>query len=1039
MTSLPLLSSSEVGRPTRPIQTANVDAEALAAELRNQLRGEVRFDTGSRALYATDASNYRQIPIGVVIPRDADDVIQTLATCRRFSAPVLARGGGTSLAGQCCNVAVVMDMSKYMNRVLHLDPDRKSARVQPGVVLDDLRDQAEEHGLTFGPDPATHSHCTLGGMIGNNSCGIHSVMAGRTADNVEELDILLYDGTRLRVGPTSEEELERIIREGGRKGEIYSRLEDLRDRHAERIRERYPKIPRRVSGYNLDELLPENGFHVARALVGSEGTCVTILEATLRLVHSPSARTLLVLGYPDVYHAGDHIPEVMEHGPVGLEGIDHRLVGYMEKKGLHTRDLHLLPDGQGWLLAEFGGDTKDESNEKARALMKALQKKGDPPSMKLYTDRAEEEMVWEVRESGLGATAFVPGEHDTWPGWEDAAVPPERLGGYLRDFRQLLKKHGYEGALYGHFGQGCVHTRINFELKTAEGIRNYRSFVEEAADLVNSYGGSFSGEHGDGQARAELLPKLYGEDLVGAFREFKAIWDPLGKMNPGKVVDAYRLDENLRLGLEYDPPEPHTHFHFAEDHGSFAHATLRCVGVGKCRREEGGTMCPSYMVTHEEMHSTRGRARLLFEMMQGNPLGGGWKSEPVKEALDLCLACKGCKGDCPVNVDMATYKAEFLSHYYEGRLRPRHAYAMGLIPWWAQLASWAPGLVNFVSQTPILRGVAKFLGGIAPERRVPAFAPETFKAWYRRRPVHNEGRPPVILWADTFNNHFHPEIAKAAVEVLEAAGRQVWVPAQSLCCGRPLYDFGMLTAAKAQLRQILDTLRPQIQAGIPLVGLEPSCLAVFRDEMGNLFPHDEDARRLANQSFLLSEFLTREDFRPPRLERKAVVHGHCHQKALMGMKDTNDVLDRLGLDYEVLDSGCCGMAGAFGFEEEHYDVSIACGERVLLPAVRAASDTTLIVADGFSCQEQIEQTTERKALHLAQVLQMALHQGPNGPMGPHPEGRYPAVRELSPERRRARQTTAALVAGGAVLAGGFAWWALQRKGRSDEVETVARP
>jgi len=974
-------------------------AEALADELRDAIHGEVRFDRGSRALYATDASNYRQVPIGVVVPRHVEDVIETVAAARRHGAPVLARGGGTSLAGQCCNAAVVMDMSKYMNRILAIQPERKLARVQPGVVLDHLRDAAERHGLTFGPDPATHNRCTLGGMIGNDSCGVHSVMAGKTVDNIEELDILTYDGLRLQVGATGAEELERIIQEGGRRGEIFRRLKALRDRYGDLIRQRFPRIPRRVSGYNLDQLLPENGFHVARSLVGSEGTCVTVLEATVCLVHSPPARTLLVLGYGDAFVAADHVPEILTYNPIGLEGFDDRLVDDMRKKHLHPTEVALLPPGGGWLLVEFGGATKGEANDQANALMEALGRRDDPPSMRLFDDPRQAHMVWTVRESGLGAAALVPGEKQFWPGWEDSAVPPDRMGDYLRDLRHLMDRYGYEGAFYGHFGQGCLHTRIDFELTSAAGIKAFDSFIHEAADLVVRYGGSPSGEHGDGQARAELLPKVFGEDLVEAFREFKAIWDPDGKMNPGKITGStsqqlYRIDENLRLGTRYHPPQHKTHFSFADDHGSFANAMLRCVGVGKCRRTDGGTMCPSYMVTREEKHSTRGRARLLFEMLEGggrargSPTGDpdmpgrgdGWRDEHVKEALDLCLACKGCKGECPVNVDMATYKAEFLSHYYAYRLRPITAYTMGLIHWWALLAERMPRIVNFLTQTLILRDALKALGGVAPQRQIPAFAPQTFTQWFWKRPIRNQGKPHVILWPDTFNNHFHPETARAAVEVLEAAGYGVIVPEQRLCCGRPLYDYGMLGAAKRLLRQILDALHEEIEAGVPVVGLEPSCVAVFRDELLQLFPNDEDAKRLSKQTFLLSELLTRhQDYRPqpegvwpPKLERRALVHGHCHHKAIMGMGDEAAVLADLGLDFEILDSGCCGMAGAFGFEKEHYDISLACGERTLLPAVREADPDTLIVADGFSCREQIAQTTGRKALHLAEVLQTAL-------------------------------------------------------------------
>ncbi|MGO9649832.1 MAG: FAD-binding and (Fe-S)-binding domain-containing protein [Terriglobales bacterium] len=955
---------------------AQVDAAALAAALKRNLRGEVRFDDGSRALYATDGSNYRQVPIGVVLPRDADDVIATVATAREFGAPILCRGGGTSLAGQCCNVAVVLDFSKYMAEILEVDPARRMARVQPGVILDSLRNAAEKHHLTFGPDPATHDRCTLGGMIGNNSCGVHSVMAGKTDDNIEELEILTYDGLRMRVGKTSEEDLERIIREGGRRAEIYGGLKKLRERYADLVRQRYPNIPRRVSGYNLNCLLPENGFHVARALVGSEGTCVTVLEASCRLVESPPERVLLVLAYADIFQCADRVPEIMAEGPIGLEGVDHLLVEYTRRKGINSEGLALLPQGGGWLLAEFGGATQAEAESQAQRLMQALSRSSSPPQMRLFTDKQQVKRVWEVRESALGATSHVPGEPLEWEGWEDSAVTPEKLGSYLRDLTKLMAGYGYRSAMYGHFGHACVHMRINFDLQSVAGIANYRKFVEEAADLVVGYGGSLSGEHGDGHSRAELLPRMFGPELVQAFREFKALWDPGWKMNPGKVVEPYKLDEHLRLGAEYHPWEPETHFQFPEDEGSLASSTLRCVGVGKCRRYDGGVMCPSFRVTGEEQHSTRGRAHLLWEMTKGEVIRDGWQDEHVKESLDLCLACKGCKSDCPVGVDVATYKAEFLSHFYEGRRRPRSAYAFGNIDLWARLASLAPALANLATQTPLLRNAAKFVAGMPRQRSIPVFATETFRAWFRPRQPRNLDGAPVLLWPDTFNNYFLPATGKAAVEVLEAAGFHVLLPKAGLCCGRPLYDWGMLERAKRLLLDILNALAPEIEKKTPVVVLEPSCAAVFRDELINLFPRDPRAQALSRQTFLLSEFLAQraKNFRLPKLQRRALVHGHCHHKSIMKMNDEETVLREMGIDFHAPAPGCCGMAGSFGFEKDKYAISMAVGELELLPAVRQAAADSLIIADGFSCREQIFQGTGRHAVHLAEVIQMALQQ-----------------------------------------------------------------
>lgn len=971
-----LLNNRSARNDQKTQDTFRAEAERLSRDLRKWIEGEVRFDEGSRALYATDASNYRQVPIGVVIPKHVEDIVNTMAACHREGVPVLSRGAGTSLAGQSCNVAVVMDMSKYLHHILEIDPSKRLARVQPGVILDVLRHEAEAHHLTFAPDPSTHDHCTLGGMIGNNSCGVHALMGGKTVDNVEELEILTYDGLRLRVGKTSEDELRTTIQQGGRWGEIYAGLKSIRDTYAGLIRSRYPDIPRRVSGYNLDQLLPENGFHVARALVGTEGTCVTVLEATVRLVYSPPQRSLVVLGYPDIYAAGDHVMDVLAHHPVGLEGLDDILVDYMRKKDLHVNKLSLLPEGGGWLLVEFGGETQQEADDRAKALMEELKKDSHAPSMKFYDDPTQAAQVWKIRKSGLGATARVPGEDDNWPGWEDSAVAPEHVGNYLRDLRGLFREHGYHCSLYGHFGQGCIHTRINFDLKSSEGIQTYRRFIEKAADLVLKYGGSFSGEHGDGQSRGELLPKMYGHELMKAFREFKRIWDPHWKMNPGKVIDANPLDQNLRLGSGYNPPQPTTSFQYPDDSGSFSRATLRCVGVGDCRRMEGGTMCPSYRATREEMHSTRGRAHLLFEMLQGNPLRQEWRNEHVKEALDLCLACKGCLSDCPVNVDMATYKAEFLSHYYKGRFRSRAAYSMGLIYWWSRLASTMPGVVNALTHAPLLGTLVKKIGGIAPQRGMPRYASQSFTAWFRKRPAQFHAGNKVLLWPDTFNNYFFPHTLQAAVEVLERMGFQVTIPSRPLCCGRPLYDFGMLPTAKYLLRQLLKSLDRDIAEGIPVIGLEPSCVAVFRDELINLFPNHEQAKRLCRMTFTLGEFLDKKagPIAWPQLHQEAIIHGHCHHKAVMGMDSEMNVLQKLGLDCTLLDSGCCGMSGSFGFKQEHYNISLAIGEHILLPKVREVPQDTLVIADGFSCREQIAQTTGRQGIHLAEVIHKAMRQ-----------------------------------------------------------------
>jgi FAD/FMN-containing dehydrogenase/Fe-S oxidoreductase len=982
------------------------EARSLARDLAARVKGEVRFDAGSRALYAHDLSIYRQVPIGVVVPRDAEDVLAAVDVCRRHEAPILPRGAGTSLVGQCTNAAVVLDFSKSMDAVLQLDPDARLARVEPGVICDRLKDEAEAHGLTYGPDPATHAWCTAGGMVGNNSCGVHSVLAElygqgpRTSDQVEELTVLTYDGHVLRLGPNGKEN---VGAGGGREAEIYGRLRELGERYGGLVRDRYPDIPRRVSGYNLDELLPERGFHVARSLVGSEGTCAVVLEATVRLVEWPPARVLLVAGYPDHFAAADDVPGVLAHRPIGLEGFDVSVTETMEGLGLFGRERAVLPEGGAWLLVELGGESREEAVERAEGLARELGGRAGAPSLAIMADEEEQAMVWLVRESALGASR-LPGKFETWPSFEDSAVHPSRLGDYLRDFKKVLDRHGLRCVYFGHYGQGCVHCRINFDLRSHEGLATFRRFLDEASELVLSYGGSLSGEHGDGQAHAHHLERMFGPELVEAFREFKRIWDPDWKMNPGKLVDAYAVDENLRISPDYRPRRLPTYFSFRDDGGSFAAATERCFGMGKCRRVEGGTMCPSFMATREEAHTTRGRAHLLFELVRGEVIGrDGWREEAVKEALDLCLACKGCKADCPVSVDIATYKAEFLAHWYEGRLRPPAAYAMGLIDVWARLAARAPGPVNFLARTEPFARTMKRAAGLAPERDLPVFASPTFTEWFRRRQPRDGGAE-VILWPDTFSNHFHPGVAQAAVEALEAAGFAVQVPAGPLCCGRPLYDFGMLGRARRYLRRVLDALGPALRSGARVVVLEPSCLAVFKDELPNLFPDDADARRLCEQSMLLSELLLSADgWEAPTVDGPALHHGHCHQKALLGTERDEELLARLGLDVRSPDAGCCGLAGSFGYERgDNYDVSMKAGERVLLPAVRAAPPEALVVASGFSCRQQIAHATGRRALHVAEVVQLALR-----------DAGHPPPPEVDGRPRRA-----GLLAAGAVAVGG---------------------
>ena len=912
----------------------------------------MRFDAGARAAYSTDASNYRQVPVAVVLPRSVEDIAAAVAACREHGVPVLARGGGTSLCGQTVNAAAVIDCSKYLDRVLAVDAEARLARVEPGAICDTLRDAAERHGLTFAPDPATHSRCTLGGMIGNNSCGPHSVMAGKTVENIERLEVLTYDGERFWCGATSPAEYEAIVSAGGRRAQLYRDLKGIADRYGPLIRARFPKIRRRVSGYNLDQLLPENGFHVARALVGSEGTCALTLQAEARLVASPRERVLAIAAFPDIFAAGDAVPRVLAAGPIACEGLDDEIIEGLRSRGLRLADIARLPPGRGWLMVEFGGDTRDEALSRAVALQATL-------PCTILDERAAAERMWTLRETAAAANAHNLGGRGIDPtvGWEDAAVDPMRLGGYLREFRALVARFGYRTSLYGHFGDGCIHARIDFELRTPSGIAHWRAFLAEAAALVVRYGGSLSGEHGDGQARAEFLPVMFGPELMQAFREFKAAWDPANRMNPGKLINAYPVDANLRLGPQYRPVSLQTRFAFASDVGDgFVRAVEHCVGLGRCRSALGGTMCPSYRATREERYSTRGRSRLLAEMLRGELIADGWQSEDVREALDWCLACKGCASDCPTHTDMAAYKAEFLSHYYEKHARPRQAHSMGRIGEWAPWAARFPGFFNAIASH------GKKLAGIAPQRTLPKLAARTFRSQFEPA----AGGERVVLFDDTFNNHFRPATAQAAQRVLEAAGCAVELPGEHVCCGRPYYDYGMLERARGALERALRVLAPQIDAGVPVVVLEPGCLSVFRDELKQLFPGDARARRLRELATSFAEFVANKPWRA-KAGGEVLMHAHCHQKALWGTAAELEVLRAAGCRVSAPDTGCCGMSGSFGYRPEFYEASKRIAGLALAPALDAAPGAQ-VVANGFSCREQIEGLTGRATLHVAELL-----------------------------------------------------------------------
>ncbi|MFH8289244.1 FAD-binding and (Fe-S)-binding domain-containing protein [Streptomyces sp. NPDC018059] len=952
------------------------DPGGLERDLRAAVRGAVDLSVTARALHTMDASNYRRVPAAVVAPHDADDVAAALDVCRRRGVPVVARGAGTSIAGQATGVGVVLDFTRRMNRIVSLDPEARTAVVQPGVILDDLRAAAAPYGLTFGPDPSTHSRCTLGGMIGNNSCGSHSVAWGTTADNVRSLSVISGRGDTLRLGQGWA---------GAPEG-----LRPLIDDHLALLRTGYPDLPRRISGYALDALLPERGPDLARAFCGSEGTLGLVTEAAVRLVEAPRARALAVLGYADESAAAEAAAGLLTHGPLTVEGMAADLV-----RGAGPRE-SVLPRGGAWLFVETGGESPAEARARAETIVRAA----DVLDAVVVDDPAGQRALWRVREDASGTATRIADDiaddiahgsgdasgrgrgrglgKEAWPGWEDCAVPPARLGAYLRDFRALLAEHGLRGTPYGHFGDGCIHVRIDFDLITPEGVARFRRFSEELADVVVAHGGSLSGEHGDGQARAELLPKMYGPELVALFARVKDVWDPDGLLNPGMLVRPAPLDTNLRFTpLPREPVD--VVFGYPGDGGDFAAAVRRCVGVAKCRTAKvaspTGVMCPSFRATGEEEHSTRGRARLLHEMLAGEVVTDGWRSTEVRDALDLCLSCKGCRSDCPVGVDMATYKAEFLHHHYEGRRRPAAHYAMGWLPRWLRFvaATRTAPVLNALARIGPLAALGKRLGGIAPERSIPPVAPRTLRQWWRGRPKGGSRTASVVLWPDTFTDHLSPSVGRAAVRVLEDAGLTVALPPGGVCCGLTYVSTGQLDRARAVLRATLDRVAPLLAAGTPVVVLEPSCAAALRTDLVELLGADPRAHRLAASvrtfAQALEELAPR--WRPPHVGRPAVGQTHCHQHAVLGDAAERRLRAKAGIEGE-LSGGCCGLAGNFGFEQGHYEVSVTCAEEQLLPSVRRAPDDAVVLADGFSCRTQLEQLAGVRGWHLAEVLAGAL-------------------------------------------------------------------
>jgi hypothetical protein len=959
----------------------NVDKSRVISELESSIKGGIDFSDSGRALYTSDASNYRQVPLGIVYPQSADDIRATSEVCHRHQVPLLMRGAGTSQNGQCVNIAIILDCSRYLNRIIEINPANQTALIEPGVVCDQLKTEAEKQGLTFGPDPATHSRCTLGGMIGNNSCGPHSMQAGKTVENIEALEVLTYDGARFWAGPTSEAELENIIAGTGRQAEIYRELKAIRDQYADLIREKFPAIKRRVSGYNLDQLLPENGFNVARALVGSEGTCVSILQAKTRLIENPKYVETLVVGFEDIYLAGDIVPTILPFKPIAMEGLDWAIVGGLVDRKQKLAEIELLPEGKAWLIIELTHNSLEALAKRRAEFSKTMAEHPGVLSC-VEVSPTDARRVWSIRELGASATALSsdPNVPDPVVGWEDTAVDPRQMGDYLREFQALVDRYHYKTCLYGHFGDGCIHARITFDTRSTQGVSKWREFSVEISQLVIKYGGSLSGEHGDGQAKGEFLPLMFGPELMKAFERFKAAWDPTNKMNPGKLIHPYRMDENLRYGPEYKIPVVESTLQFPKDAAGFGRSVERCIGMGKCL-SKSTPMCPSYQATRNERFSTRGRAHLLHEMLRGEVIKDGWQNKDIEHSLEHCLSCKACKSDCPTQVDIASYKAEFMSQHYAGKRRPLSHYIFGRIGELLPAMSVFPRLTNAVSNNTFIHKFLTRILGIDDDHKLPALSPQPFNKWAKQNCTCEQGgyywfgeesNPVVVLWVDSFNSYYQPQVLQAGLRALLKANFRVTVARRRFCCGRPLYEHGFLEQAKSQLNEILDDFYHQLPEAAEVIVLEPSCLSVFKDELLNLLASDPRALDLSQRVTTLIDFLSRKGIRPQKVLKNGVLHLHCHHKTLLSASADQQWLSDCFEQLQEPENGCCGMAGSFGIKKQTRDISEFLYQRKLKPVIDESDRETFIVANGFSCKEQIQSHSGRAVLHPAEIVERCI-------------------------------------------------------------------
>lgn len=951
------MPTSEEHEPT----TAN----DLVHELRRSGVSDVDDSALSRSLYSSDASLYRVPPRAVVVPRHVDEVIATMEVCRKLEVPVTMRGAGTSIAGNAIGPGVVVDVSRHLNRVLDIDPESGTALVEPGVVQLELQRAASVHGLRFGPDPSTHNRATIGGMIGNNACGSRALGYGRTSDNVVGLDVLTARGQRLSLGGQDDGV------------PVLADLEAEISRNLATIRTEFGRFSRQVSGYSLEHLLPERGFDVTRALVGSEGTLALTLGARVRLVRDSPIRFLVVLGYPSMAEAADAVPAVLPFDPMACEGLDARITDVVrERRG--DGAVPDLPRGSGWLMVELVGEDEGEVMARSRRLVAG----SEALDALVVTDPAHAAALWKIREDGAGLSARTPAGEPAHAGWEDAAVPPEQLGSYLRKLETLMDEYHLTGLPYGHFGDGCLHIRIDFPFGDPEGKTVFRDFLHQAAQLAAAHGGSMSGEHGDGRARGELLPLMYSPDAIVLLGRVKAIFDPDDLLNPGVIVRPAPLDDDIRVAAVSPLGRtelPTLGLAYRHDRGDLAMAVHRCTGVGKCRADTtaaGGVMCPSFLATRDEKDSTRGRARVLQDVVAGNLGPQGWKSDALHDALDLCLSCKGCSSDCPTGVDMAAYKAESLHQRYRRRLRPRSHYALGWLPRWAHLVGRSKVITrvaNAAMRSRALHSLVTWSVGVDKRRELPVFASPTFRQWYASnlpsRP--DASRREVVLFVDTFTDSFSPQVAKATLTVLEDAGYSVVLTEKPVCCGLTWISTGQLDGARKQVRATVRALVEHVRSGSLVVGIEPSCIGVLRSDALELLDGDDlvAAHEVANATKTLAELLSATPgWTPPDLSDVTIVaQPHCHHHAVMGWETDSDLLGKSGAEVTRL-GGCCGLAGNFGVEKGHHEISVAVAENQLLPAIGDSSHGDVVLADGFSCRTQIGALSDAKGEHLAELL-----------------------------------------------------------------------